>query len=164
MFSFQKRDHFWPFKAGMVLEQILLDVRPHLSEADQQRAGGYFCVMDRSQGDGAPAIPMLLTAVGHIPIDKAQKYHDLAIEKAQRLIARPDTMSSYQTRLPGYGKWGGAIASRGGIVLSFSGLPEHADEALMLALGHDLKLVTLIEGSVISQLSNNQIYPHLIHR
>jgi hypothetical protein len=43
-------------------------------------------------------------------------------------------VSSWESRDPGHDRWGGAIRIED-LIFSFSGLPELADEALMLGVG-----------------------------
>ena len=90
------------------------------------RDGGYFCLADAETG-----LPYLVTLIGSVSGDKAEKYCAFAQEKARRLASRPDHVSSWQSRNPKKEKYGGAIRYWG-FIHSFSGFSELGDEALML--------------------------------
>ena len=92
----------------------------------ESRTGGYFCL-----ADGLNGIPYIILRVGDVPEEKAEKYFSLCQEKARRLTKHLDHMSSWQSRVPDQEKWGGAVRMHDSI-LSFSGLPELGDEAIML--------------------------------
>ena len=55
-------------------------------------------------------------------------------EKAKRLVQHPDHKSSWESRNPEAGQWGGAISvsAFGSLIFSMSGFPELGDEAIML--------------------------------
>jgi hypothetical protein len=101
------------------------------------RFGGYWCALE----NGAEAI--LPELVGKVrAAEKARKYSDLCMEKAVRLwqmFREHSHVLSWQSRDPDNGLWGGAVMftdDRGRKwILSFSGLPEAADEAAMLLAG-----------------------------
>lgn len=103
-----------------------------LPEYTDTRAGGYLVLMEAHTG----AI-VSITRVGVVMPEKEQKYISFASEKARRLFAthkvNPDIVTSWQSRNPDDDKWGGAIWSKNWIV-SFSGLPELADEAMSLSV------------------------------
>ena len=93
------------------------------------RKGGYFCV-----ADGLSGSPLLAGLVGEIPLEKVEKYMEFAQEKARRLSFQIGHVSSWESRDPSHDQWGGAIRIES-LIFSFSGLPELADEALMLGVG-----------------------------
>ena len=109
-----------------------LDVNGSLPEYER-RAGGYFCLSTVCYSNA----PLRVMMVGDPPADKRAKYFELCIEKANRLIANglgpQQHKLSWQSRNEAYDQWGGAVRW-GDYVFSFSGLPELADEALMLYL------------------------------
>lgn len=129
--------------------------------------GGYFTVMAVETG-----LPLLIVPIGEMPQEKVQKYFEFSQEKARRLLAsQPDGVSSWQTRDPEAGKYAGAIkiSMKSGegdeekfLILSFSGLPEVGDEAVML--------YTAIEGfdfdfraaRQIVEVSGNQLFLPLL--
>ncbi|MBU6500409.1 MAG: hypothetical protein KGJ89_01085 [Patescibacteria group bacterium] len=121
------------------------------------RRGGYFCLAD---GNGKPFFEP--TQIGEVAVEKAEKYMQLCKEKAQRLASRPLIYcSSYESRNPEAGQWGGAIRLTNDHIFSFSGFPELLDEALMIILaetyyGKSAYYVALAEG--IADRSNNHYY------
>lgn len=117
-----------------------LDFLPHLSRCAAEafrrvceqnnitdRKGGWLAVFDTHQ----PHHPVAHILVGQWP-DQAEQRHAYSLEKGRRLIARGGS-SSFETRDPDQSHWGGAIQYNG-LVFSFSGLPEHADEIMMILL------------------------------
>jgi len=98
-----------------------------LPEHDK-RLGGFFCI-----ANGKTGLPYLVKVVGNPPEDKREAYFFFAREKARRLAEHPEHMSSWESRNPELDQWGGAVR-RGDFIFSFSGLPELADEALILCL------------------------------
>ena len=127
-----------------------------LLEAD--RTGGYMTVL--SPKTRAVDVPLLRAEIGEITLtDRLAKYYLFSGEKGERVVLNNPLghVSSWQSRDPEQDKWGGAIRA-GDFVLSFSGLPELADEALMLAVALDLNLLTLEEANRIADISNNHIF------
>ena len=102
------------------------------------KKGGYLFARDVETG-AALTEPM---QIGEIDESKRQKYCDYCQEKADRLLVMAREhghVCSRQSRNPDDGQWGGAILVRAnGVILSFSGLPELADEAYMTMLAFRL--------------------------
>ena len=73
----------------------------------------------------------MLLPIGGVLEEKAEKYCAFAMEKVARLARHPDHRTSYESRDPEENKWGGAVRI-GDYIFSMSGLPELADEAVML--------------------------------
>ena len=91
---------------------------------------GFFFVAANAQG-----FPLLAFPVGEIPAEKFFKYAEFALEKARRLGQHSEHMTSWQSRDPDNGQWGGAIRVPGcQVIFSISGLPEDLDAAASLAL------------------------------
>lgn len=111
--------------------------------------GGYFII-----ADGKTGLALLVVAIGDLPLEKAPKRFVFSQEKACRLALWPTDESSYRTRNPEKNRWGGAIRFRDKI-LSFSGLPEHGDEAAMLNTGCMADQGFLEAAARIAALSNN---------
>lgn len=83
------------------------------------------------------------TEIGNVPAEKKEKYNYLSREKAERLCMEKEHLTSYESRDPKegkYGKWGGAIIA-GLFILSFSGLSEYGDEAVVSKLAIEMNLV-----------------------
>lgn len=127
---------------------------------DDVRRGGYLCIARRVDGQ---AVPLLIMLVGTLPEEKRVRCFELCQEKAARLAAHPDHVSSWQTRNVDVTPklYGGAILTdqpQGDIIISFSGLVEKADEALALHLaGGLLDLITEVRYQEIIAISDNEI-------
>jgi hypothetical protein len=94
----------------------------------KDRTGGYFCLADLR------GMPLLIAPIGTMSREKAEKYLQLCQEKARRLSASRGHISSWESRVPDEEKYGGAITIAD-VILSFSGLPEKGDEAVMMVAG-----------------------------
>ena len=90
------------------------------------RRGGALTIMDAANG-----LPLLIFPVGELAQEKVFKYFKLSLEKAER-VYNTGQRTSRVTRDPEKGLWGGAVRI-GGIIISFSGLPELDDEAFGMA-------------------------------
>jgi hypothetical protein len=97
------------------------------------RQGGAFCLADARTG-----LFHGVALLGLVAPDKVAKYLEFCQEKAQRLARELRHSSSWESRDPGLRQWGGAIRC-GQIILSFSGLPELGDEALMLKVAMEIQ-------------------------
>jgi hypothetical protein len=90
--------------------------------------GGYLTIIDLGLG------AVLGTArIGAPPPKKSKKYFRFSAEKALRLLRYPKHNTSRQSRDIKRNKFGGAV--RGSqFIVSFSGLPEIWDEALVISV------------------------------
>jgi len=113
------------------------------------RSGGYLCIADARTG-----MPLYLSILGVVPSGHAPKYLGFAQEKALRLAANPEDLASEQSRKPDEGKWGGAIRTDR-YILSFSGLPEELDEAIMLSFAIKADFLTHEAAAHIARLTHN---------
>ncbi len=119
---------------------------------------GYFTL--RSTKDDRPLIKV---QIGECPIDKYAKYHFFSWEKSQRLLANmanKNHLSSWQSRVEEEEMYAGAIVADD-FILSFSGLPELADEAVMLVTALFLGWANYQEMAAIAKLSNNPFFDEL---
>ena len=66
-------------------------------------------------------------------------------------------LTSFESRDLDNGKWGGAIVADA-FIISLSGLPEQADEAVMLIVAVELDLLSMINASEIAEKNNNEIF------
>ncbi len=119
----------------------------------KEKSGGY-CVI-KSRYDGRT---LLVFQVGDVPLDKVEKYFSIANEKADRLITHKSEghWSSWQSR-DGVSKWGGAVLVPD-FIFSFSGLPELADEAVMLLAARACYLLLPNSACYIASISNNNLF------
>jgi len=116
----------------------------------KEKDSGY-CVVKCLEGR-----TLLVFQVGQVPFEKVGKYLCLADEKANRLgiHAGLGHRSSWQSR-DGLNKWGGAVLV-GDLIFSFSGLPELADEAVMLLAARACGLMAHASACGIAHASNNK--------
>lgn len=118
--------------AETMLEWIINTFSREIVSWPTDRKGVYLCLADSS------GFPLVISAIGEVPEDKRQRYFDLCQEKALRLANNANHLSSYQTRNPEKDLWGGAIrCQEEGLIISCSGLPELADESLVMAIARD---------------------------
>lgn len=95
------------------------------------RTGGYFRMWQRLEADG-PYIEVAALCVGELGV-RLLDYLGFSREKGLRLAEHPDHVSSWESRDEDLMHYGGAIRC-GPFILSFSGLPEHWDEILMVLI------------------------------
>jgi hypothetical protein len=136
--------------SGLV-EEIISDCA---RSQDRQHRGGYFGI-GTTQGD-----VLFTMAVGRIlDSSAAERRLTFCVEKIRRLGNNPGHLSSWQSRDPDNGRYGGAIRTRRHI-LSFSGFPELHDEAAMVSLAtFDAGFFgfSLARRKRIRQISNNEL-------
>ena len=118
---------------------------------DPDRRGGYLTVLDRYGGT------YTVIGIGQIPKLQSERCFRLSLEKCNRLASHPNHLSSWQSRNPNEGKWGGAI-STGQYILSFSGLSEPGDEALVLMLSSFLCWYSLDDIKDTARISSNTFF------
>jgi len=145
--------------AGKIMRRVnwAVDLLQQLPEYPQGRNNGYCTV-----ANGVNGRPLLIFQVGECPEDKAAHRIDLSQEKALRLIQRANAphLSSWQSRAPVNDRWGGAVRGNG-FILSFSGLPEDADEAVSLVVAVSCSWLTWEKADEIADLSTNAFYAQL---
>jgi len=128
------------------------------------RSGCYFCLASENRLL-VPAQPMicLVEPIGPIPSDKALKYFGLCQEKAIRLAEQRELHghhSSYQSRVPEQGKYGGAICVDR-MIWSCSGFSDQGDEMVMLLaaryflIGSPNQISAVSRCQLIAKLSSN---------
>lgn len=111
------------------IEVFLRFINLHLDPADQGRTGGWLFIAD-SEGE-----MILHEQIGTIAEPaKNGRYLALSVEQAVRLFEHPDHRTSWQSRDPDRDRWGGAFRTDDGWVISFCGLPELWNEALVLGV------------------------------
>jgi len=118
------RSNFLP-ELFYITSQIVLPIAQRFAEEEDK--GGCLCVAS-SNGH-----PLLVGYVGGPAEERAGRFWVNALEKAARLGKNTGDISSFQSRNPDNRQWAGAV--RGShVIISFSGLPELIDEALVLGL------------------------------
>jgi hypothetical protein len=135
-------EHSLVAEASMILT-ILAKV---IDVFETDRTGGFLTIQ---AGKVVGIVPF-----GIIPPEKLEKYHRLSQEKVRRLLADVNANSknetSYATRNEEMDQWGGAILASNGYLVSFSGLPELADETLSLLYAIYKNWIRPTEALIIS--------------
>ncbi len=151
----------------------------HTGEANK---GGYCRLFRLEKLGGGPEslVPVFEGWVGgEANIERIKKYEILSFEKAVRLVTglADDggmVVSSFQYRRdPNRGRYGGAILLQASLeegsdqvwlILSFSGLPELADEATMLLLASTMWTINTNVASKVIRASGNCMAESLLAR
>lgn len=144
------------FKFFQALDQALHYCLVHPQNNDKIRQSGYFTLREISTGR-----IIFTIMLGDVSKEKQEKYFQLSLEKGDRLYKDYKTnfknFSSWQTRQPDKERWGGAIRA-GKYILSFSGLSELLDEALVLEIALTMNWEKPYRFYEISQVSQNNFY------
>ena len=122
----------------------------------QDRCRGVFAVVHILQ----PTVPLLKFTVGDVPPDKIGTYWHFAEEKAVRLLAHASEghRLSSQSRDDDLQLFAGAVLTDDGYALSFSGLPQIDDEALVLLIGFNHGIMTDARAFELAKLAGNARY------
>ena len=131
-----------------LIAMVIDMAREYCQEHD--KPGGHFCL---GNAEGEPVL-ILRVEFEPFPNDRASRTRRFCQEKVRRLSRRSTHRTSWESRKPEKNKYGGAIRVEGGF-FSFSGLPEHADEALCLRLAVCMKVLTEMEAIYLASLSGN---------
>ncbi len=136
-------------------EKIITVATDLLREAGQPDKSGGYLVVFRTAYPIAYTNPALIAALGFSPADTVERRIAVATEKCRRLEsgAGQGHLTSYESRDPEGGRWGGAVRADP-YILSFSGLPELWDEAAMLVLA--ICLFQLCESDVLGRISEER--------
>lgn len=129
------------------------------SSLPSERNNGYFTL--RTMNDGQV---VLIARIGVCKPEKADKYLSFSQEKGLRLFQqREHDVSSWQTRNEEKDLWGGAIIA-GDFILSFSGLPELTDEAVMIKTALLCKWASEETLCQIAEISDNRLFLDRLRR
>ncbi len=128
---------------------VAVDLLRRNGQSDKE--GGYFAVFEIGRAN-----LVLLASIGYNLQSKIEGRQQVSQEKCTRILANGHP-TSYESREPVAGRWGGAVRGEG-YIFSFSGLPELWDEAAMFVLA--IKLGQLHKSEVLRQISEER-NPHL---
>lgn len=123
------------------------------------RAGGYFSWVESGS---QPAELVLEVRIG-VPGEHGAIHAESALERARRLAAHADHVSSWESRDEAAGRFGGAIRTSDGVI-SFAGVSERADEAIALLTALRLGTLSTVEADRIVAASANDVYARLQRR
>lgn len=112
-------------------------------EYRRESYGGYLSILDNQDKE-----VFVCGKVGEVPEDKNLKYRTVSLEKPTRLFVHPEHLTSFQSRNPEEGKWGGAIRTKN-LLLSFSGFHEKTDTLYVI---EGAKIVAEIDKQTISEI------------
>lgn len=107
---------------------------------------GFFTLLDGKIGK-----PVLLKQIGLCPSDKLSKYVTASLENANSLFQDVDSVTNFR----------GAIRV-GRAIFSFAGLPDKANEAVMLYLMYQAKLLEKEQAVKLALVSNNALLDDLL--
>ena len=126
-----------------------------LSSASERKGGQFFLLRIKPR-EG------YIMEIGQGPDQRLEKLGRTAVERGIRLLDNLplDHVSSYQSRNPKEGKLGGAILGEE-FILSFSGLSELEDEAVVLAVGYRLRLISTLNLLNIYRMNRNPYFETL---
>jgi hypothetical protein len=120
----------------------------------KNRNSGYFTLRD-----GVTGRIIFMVQIGICPDDMADKFCEFSQEKGNRLKWDENVrhVTSWQSRDPDNKKYGGAIKAgpAKNLILSFSGLPELADEAVMVAAAYRLGWLNHHEVADLYHINDN---------
>jgi len=139
--------------AVRVFSDLPAEVFPDLQKSPKK--GGFLTIIDRITG-----YKYLTVIIGEVPSNKMEKYAELSGEKAERLFRTFNELkhqSSWESRDPDNGKWGGAITAAD-LIISFSGLTEAGDEAVCLDIAYKLNWSNYNEITKIAENNNNPLF------
>jgi len=122
--------------------------------------GGFLSIISSKDGSFLFQRP-----IGTFDKENEDKYKESSLEKAQRLFRRlsKNHHSSWQSRNPTKGEWGGSILAKN-LIISFSGLPELHDEAFSLVMATKLDILNYFEAKKIAVTSENETFDILYNK
>jgi hypothetical protein len=136
-----------------------------------EKTGGFLAVLNGS--DPRWFKMLFVNEIGNCAAERADAYFGFCQEKVWRLarLRSEGHISGWQSRNTKKDQYGGAIAtpldgdgySDGrDLIVAFSGLPEHGDEALALVLWMIFRWITLGEARQIAEISGNKLFEPLM--
>lgn len=129
---------------------------------DRPTHGGYFTV-----ACGATGVALCVQGIGEVYVEKAPRYlFNSAVEKPKRLAEHDGHLSSFQSADlevsdSQRSKYAGAVRA-GNRILSFSGLPELLDEAIVLVVGVQLHYFGKEYAERVAGISKNPYYERVL--
>ena len=132
--------------------EVLFDIALEYC-GEHDKSGGHFLLALET---GAPFTLQRVDIKG-LTEERAAATREYAQEKVNRLLEHESHCASRLSRDPDQKKWGGAIRINGGF-MSFSGLPEYADEALCLRLAVLFELLPSDRAVAIAQTTKNPFF------
>ncbi|MBU2539773.1 hypothetical protein KJ786_01255 [Patescibacteria group bacterium] len=139
----------------LVAEKVLSGITPLLSGLSVNKDSGYLTIRDRINGS-----VLITVQIGKCKPEKAKKYFDFSLEKGARLFQHKKHFSSWQSKDEGEDFYAGAIISED-LILSFSGLSELADEALVLMVANLCRWIHDGDAYSIAAISDNKYFTDL---
>ncbi len=134
-----------------ILKKLIEDWLKNPENKDLSRKGCVLTIAKEKEN-------LMKNVVGEISdYNRSVEFTNFSQEKAIRLEAHPDHVSSYQTADIPEGLYPGAVRA-GKFIVSISGFPALVDEAMSLVLAYSCGWLKLSEARKISGLSNNPFF------
>ncbi len=154
------------FVPGELLSNRLLDIIAVVESAvrrtssalgnDPERNGGYFRTTCTT--NNLDSRPLLLKPIGFIPLHFESHLAIFTLQETLRLREHPEHFSSFESRDREQDGYGCAIKVWRSYIFAFSGLlPDHANEAAMILVAHELDLVPSWQMRQFLQESKNEL-------
>ncbi len=152
-FSYKEEENLQVIDFQKLLKLMKIEVNDFIKSESlnpKKKTGGFLLNADE---EGIISDSVLVGTV-----DNEKESEETAIRKIDQLIKNPDHISSYLSRDPKNGLWGGAIRIPGYGIVAFSGLPELGDEACLLKSLLKMKLIDNDFVTRVTNISNNSYY------
>jgi hypothetical protein len=130
-----------------IIDELIIK-HPELMKGRKHK-GGYFAIA----GTAKVLVPTVMP-VGIFPAEKGMFYYMYVLEKMTRLFFHPGHLLSRESRDLQNKMYCGAVRVTG-YIISFSGLPEDADEAVMVEFAYRYGLITDEYRKTIAEFSHN---------
>jgi hypothetical protein len=123
---------------------------------DPEQSGGYFRITCTTNNPDSR--PLRLIPISFVPNQFASRFANFTLKETLRLRAHPECFSSHECRNQEQDEYGCAIRVWRSYIFAFSGLlPDHANEAAMVLVAHELDLVPSWQVRHIVQASGNEL-------
>lgn len=148
-------------------QQVFVEAQELIKEksesGDDWRTTAILTFTDKTLKKQPPALVLML-GESIDDIDKLKSWEKNSKEKAARLCEHEDHVSSWESRDFDNKKYGGAVKSNVGDIVSMSGLPEYGDEACCLVILLVMGRMQLEEAEKIIKISENDLFHDLYSR
>ncbi len=143
----------WHTKLLTAVESLVAEAANLDGNPSPEKKGGYLSTIHIPTG-----VTTIQSMVGEILLEKRNKYRDFSEEKPRRMLTWTDHISSFESRDPERGMWGGGVLAGKEWAIGFSGLPELIDEAVVTAAAYYMELIGMADVVAIAKRSDN---PHI---
>lgn len=145
-------------KLRVLAAQILAEITKLPVNEKPKKDSAFVRVYDSASGHRREKFTL-----GRIAPEKFQRYKDLSLEKAMRVLSHPEYPSSFFGMDEKKDMWPGAVRAARHIV-SVSGLTWRGDEALALQLAIEMHWLDAASAFNIARISDNTLFQELYHK